>query len=557
VPDQATLRYYEEHAAQVFERYMSADVGIAKYFQVAFLPKSRLLDIGAGAGRNLASLVAEEHEAYGVEPSEQLRNHAIAHYPTLEGRLLAGRLPGLPDDFNHRFDGVICSAVFMHIPESEQFDAAVEIREVLKPDGRLLIAVPSRRDDIGSDNRDKNGRLFAPIQPNALVLLFERLGFQLIGRWEDEDSMGRAGVSWTTMLFRLSSTLVTRPIDQVEGLLTADRKVATYKLALLRALTEVALTQYHRTSWRADGSVAVPIDDVAQLWIGYYWPIVENESSFIPQIRGERRDGGPRIAFRALLEDLTGHYRGAGGLARFTLDLRQGFVRPDVRQVHKRLLQIVRRTIVDGPVTHAGATQAWGRLFGYDQGSRSIIVGAEIWQEFCLSGHWILDALILRWAELTSEISGEELRAGDIIDRLLVVPLPERDVSDARRVFQSVEPRVCVWTDRPLSIRFDIDHLLPFSLWRSNDLWNLLPASPAVNREKRDLLPTKDLLRKRQDVIIHYWTKLRQDMRARFDYESKRFGVTPADSGLGPVFARVVEAVEYTRIQRGCGSWEP
>jgi hypothetical protein len=53
-------------------------------------------------------------------------------------------------------------------------------------------------------------------------MLFERLGFQCIGRWEDDDSLERPGVTWTTLLFTLRSDQVLRPIDQIEGVLNQD-----------------------------------------------------------------------------------------------------------------------------------------------------------------------------------------------------------------------------------------------------------------------------------------------------------------------------------------------
>lgn len=52
---------------------------------------------------------------------------------------------------------------------------------------------------------------------------------------------------------------------------------------------------------------------------------------------------------------------------------------------------------------------------------------------------------------------------------------------------------------------FDIDHVLPFSVWKNNDLWNLLPAKPAINGQKRDLIPHPDLIRSRGMNIRNYW----------------------------------------------------
>ena len=48
---------------------------------------------------------------------------------------------------------------------------------------------------------------------------------------------------------------------------------------------------------------------------------------------------------------------------------------------------------------------------------------------------------------------------------------------------------VCPWTERTIQHEtvYDIDHLLPLSVYPINELWNLVPANPAFNRKtKRD-----------------------------------------------------------------------
>ena len=75
----------------------------------------------------------------------------------------------------------------MHLPEQQLFDAAYNIRPVLKQHGRLLLSIPLVRTDVNQAGRDGNGRLFSPVGADDLQLLFERLGFQQIGRWDTED----------------------------------------------------------------------------------------------------------------------------------------------------------------------------------------------------------------------------------------------------------------------------------------------------------------------------------------------------------------------------------
>ncbi len=63
---------------------------------------------------------------------------------------------------------------------------------------------------------------------------------------------------------------------------------------------------------------------------------------------------------------------------------------------------------------------------------------ANLWRELCLTGNWIQDATVLRWAELSEQLSGGAVKASIVIDCLLTVPDPARNVNDARRFFSKL-----------------------------------------------------------------------------------------------------------------------
>jgi hypothetical protein len=165
----------------------------------------------------------------------------------------------------------------------------------------------------------------------------------------------------------------------------------------------------------------------------------------------------------------------------------------------------------------------------------------------------------LKWAELTSEIPRGQVKPSEVIDLLLVTPLPERDVVDAREVYTRLPVRERAWTGEPLRNRFDVDHIIPFSLWHNNDLCNLLPVLPAVNSRKGDRLPTRNLMVSRKNCILSCWEALRLARAPRFEHEVCRVVGAEAfpDNWRDHAFRCVVDAVEMTAIQRGHERWQP
>lgn len=556
--DDQTLSYYDAFAGEIAESYDGVKGGIGQFFPLAFSPGMRVLDVGAGSGRDIRNLLDMGVDAYGIEPSDRLRACALERYPVLAGRLEHGELPKLGKPFGGQFDGIVCSAVLMHLPREEIFDAAVALRDALKDDGRLLISIPADRPDIDEHHRDSRGRLFTPLNEEYLGLLFERLGFQQVGKWHSSDATGRQGHSWCTLLFYLRHAQTARPLDEIAGILSRDRKVATYKLALFRALAEVATTAFEQARWEEAETVALPIDIVCEKWLFYYWPLVES-SRFIPQIRGEAEVCQKPIAFREPLSDLVRYYSRAGGLARFVLDWKSQSLAEQPQRLLRTTLKTIRSTIVSGPVTYAGGSLETGRIFSYDPSRREMRMPAAIWRELSLLGYWIQDAVILRWAELTSEISKGGIKPSEVIDLLLVTPLPERDVAEARETYTSLLGKECAWSGERIAGKFEVDHIIPFSLWHNNDLWNLVPVLPAINSKKKDRLPTRDLLLRRKDYVLYCWEALHAAHRPRFENETCRvIGVDRfPENWQYRTFNCVAEAVEVTAIQRGHERWQP
>ncbi len=557
--DSQTLRYYDSHAEEVTRRYEAAAPGVSSLFPFVFERGERILEVGAGSGRDAARLLELGVDVESVEPSVELRRHAVTAHPELRGKLFEGFLPGgLPSEIQLKYDGILLSAVIMHIPEGELFDTVFELRERLTKGGKLLISMPIERGDVRpGTQRDDSGRLMIIRSVGQVRLLFERLGFELQNEWKSADSAGR-GFLWVTLFFR-SSGASTRAIDRVESIINTDRKVATYKLALIRSLCDIALTSWAAARWEQNGVVSVPLLEVSEKWLRYYWPLLEGDA-VIPQINAES-EGGKSIAFRKKLSDLIRYYRPQGGLTAFARMQAEGSLPETAARLSFNAIQVIGSAIVKGPVKYAGGARGEPE-FSFDDSAKRILVQADIWRELSLMGHWIRDAVILRWAEMTSRLSKGNIPPGFVIDKLLQSAEPFRTDPTVRAFYEERQKRLrgleCVWTARPLHEAFDVDHAIPFTYWQASPSWNLFPAARTVNNAKRDKLPTTDLVRRREEAIVSFWRMLSVELPVRFARDAASLlGENPGKSWEKPLMSGFVEAIEYTASVRGAERWQP
>lgn len=108
---------------------------------VGSLVKRRVLDCGCGAGEYVRALLALGADAYGVEFDARKIAAVQARGGELAARIAVGDLEALafPDQ---SFDLALLNEVLEHVPDDAA--ALVEVRRVLRPDGRLIVLSPTR-----------------------------------------------------------------------------------------------------------------------------------------------------------------------------------------------------------------------------------------------------------------------------------------------------------------------------------------------------------------------------------------------------------------------------
>ena len=193
------LRGYAADAAELIPRFEALRTPEVLAPVEALLPVQpcRVLDIGAGTGRDAAWLAGRGHNVVAVEPVRELREAGMALHRSERIRWVDDRLPTLdrlPEP--SLYDLILAVAVWQHLPASEHRQAIETLAGRLSSAGRLIISL---RHGPGAPKRP-----CFPAGPDRIVSYAEDAAMRLRMRRSAGSVQQKnrdAGVTWTWLCF--------------------------------------------------------------------------------------------------------------------------------------------------------------------------------------------------------------------------------------------------------------------------------------------------------------------------------------------------------------------
>ncbi|MCR9133043.1 MAG: hypothetical protein NXI08_10725 [bacterium] len=328
-------------------------------------------------------------------------------------------------------------------------------------------------------------------------------------------------------------------LKNINQIIERDSKDTTYKFALLRSTIEIiqGRSPYMRLG---DGRVILPVGLLILKWLEYYYPIIEND---LPQKNGDNLRSFT-LSFRKLFKKVTDYYLTRGGLSVFYSELIRGNLPDEIEKTVFLLSKKLRDTIRNQPMRYIGKS-----VTGTEYGIYNLLPNTkqlrqpkkidinfliENYSEFSISQEYYeamdilgsfvtgMHSILINWAEFTVE-RDKKLNNGFVLETILKAPQEARNVLFSEKIFKHLKKKndglECVWSGNIISNDLNIDHVLPFSIWRNNDLWNLLPAKAKINNKKSNKIPSLELLNKRKDQIITYWKFIKGEEQKGFENE--------------------------------------
>lgn len=398
-----------------------------------------------------------------------------------------------------------------------------------------------------------------PMHPVSLpeVVSYARVfGLEVVKVSDQTDELSRADIHWISVVLRLPDE-GTGALPLIRGIILADDKSSTYKLALLRTLSRIA--EHAPAAVRITGdeidAIDVPLGLVGLFWLRMYLPLVRAKLPQAPRNSGPDGLGFARKGFRMLLDDQVSaadlrvgmSFRGERALAahlaiseaiRTITAMPANFVRyPGSDQQVFRVEKARTGAAAPTLALDVGTLWSWGAMR----------VPGQVWRTMSRLGAWIEPVLVSEWARLIkvyADRMGMAIPAGQA-EAALSWEEPFRDTSLGREAARKAHERgwsiVCCWSGKGLKqSELDIDHCLPWTAWPCGDLWNLLPSDRRVNQhQKRDRLPSAAQLALAQSRISNWWQTawlLEPALEQRFNREVTAALPVQDPSNLADVF---------------------
>lgn len=195
-----TIEHYHQNAALYQAQYDSLkfeDVHAVWMPLFAQLTPGMALDIGAGTGRDALWLLEHGWKVTAIEPAQGLRQTGQKKTgPTVQW--LDDQMPALNclKGSTSKYDLILLSAVWMHLPPSERPLTFQRLMECLSADGLMIMTIR-----IGPS--DPNRPMYVISDSELQSLALENAAkLEVLCLQNRRDCLNRDDVSWKTVCFR-------------------------------------------------------------------------------------------------------------------------------------------------------------------------------------------------------------------------------------------------------------------------------------------------------------------------------------------------------------------
>lgn len=199
VKTKASNAGYAQEAEDLLRRYEAFSFEEVHEPVLHLLPEkpSRVLELGAGTGRDAAAFARLGHKVTAVEPTAELRMPAMSLHPDPAIEWIGDSLPSLAKlkDRSAVYDLIMLTAVWMHLDEAERKEGMGALARLAAPGARIIFLLRHGPVPDGRRMFNVSGEETAALAaPYGLNTIFSTRHGAL------SEANQKAGVTWTRLV---------------------------------------------------------------------------------------------------------------------------------------------------------------------------------------------------------------------------------------------------------------------------------------------------------------------------------------------------------------------
>ena len=304
---------------------------------------------------------------------------------------------------------------------------------------------------------------------------------------------------------------------KINKIIERDKLSSSYKLALLKS-TIFTIQKYEHHLILGEVKIKIPFFFVIEQWFFDYLPFIINNI---------RQQHSRDLILNKPLEKLYNEFLDTFKFKDNTwqekyAEIYKSYFNNRLSKEQKKLIHKlftkIKETIKNNPMKYIGDEHY--EIFSLDNSKSKKInnfsrnnfkdygyfyIAKDVYNIFKYMGDNLfgINTIIYRWSQMTIKLNN--YLSSNKVNLLITHNITDiiRDTSQIRKFFKNKDV-FCVWSGKKLK-DYDVDHLIPFSIYYNNDLWNLLPSNSKINSNKSDKIPTPQLIEDSKERIIKYW----------------------------------------------------
>lgn len=190
-----TIDYYNSNAAQYFCNTVNVDMSeCCDRFLKYVVPGGRIIDIGAGSGRDIKYFKDRGYVVEGIDASEEMCRLAAVYSGT---EVTCERIQDWHPQ--EKYDGIWANASLLHLAFDEIEEFVCRASDYLKPNGVFYISM-KKGIQTGCDN---NGRFFTDFSEEKVQQIVSKsTAFNVADSWETGDGLSREEFQWINLILK-------------------------------------------------------------------------------------------------------------------------------------------------------------------------------------------------------------------------------------------------------------------------------------------------------------------------------------------------------------------